>query len=264
MTNTTGQRSPLTRVTLAYTLPFARQQRYLLARISLVLLVDELVGSPGRTRAVRVDALEDAVADVVRLRAVRASQPNLVAVVVPRVLLVALVLSSHHAHSSALRPSTAQRILGSTLWITRTPVTSLPGSIISPMAPSTSLSQNSSRSSPFSSVHHTYTNTYKLSHLAESGDATRPRTLPLRTDHSPPRLFSGSSHSGAMPSLKTAKDSTVRSANFLRTNPSKSTSLHKTTPVPPLSQLYSHTRCHRTRTWAWGCCSSSPRTPRPC
>ena len=58
----------------------------------LVLFVQKLIGHPLGARAARVDHLQRLVADLVRLRAARASQPDLKAVVVARVLLVLLVV----------------------------------------------------------------------------------------------------------------------------------------------------------------------------
>jgi len=125
----------------------------------LVLLVHEIYRSPGRAGAssVAVDDLHDPVADVVRLCPVQAAQPDLVAVAVARVLLVALVLFTYTKGGSLVSVSIDRSLTDPgdsrqrTLWITRTPVTSLSGSMSSPIAPSTSLSQFSSSSSPFMS-----------------------------------------------------------------------------------------------------------------
>ena len=57
-----------------------------------MLFVQKLIGHPLGTRAARVDHLQRLVADLVRLRAARASQPDLKAVVVARVLLILLVV----------------------------------------------------------------------------------------------------------------------------------------------------------------------------
>lgn len=72
--------------------PTGRHRTHTDCWLHLVLLVHKLIGHPRRAGAARVDDLQRLVADLVRLGAVHASQPDLVAVVVARVSLVLLVV----------------------------------------------------------------------------------------------------------------------------------------------------------------------------
>lgn len=109
--------------------------------------------------------------------------------------------------------------IDSTLWSRRTPVISSSRSSTSPIAPSTSRSQHSSKTSPGISV------TWKNRGSESLFRGLQTPSAPLRIDHSDPVLLAGSSHSGRIPSLNTAKESTDRSTNFFLLKPSNSTLL---------------------------------------